>query len=439
MGLFDKIKNFLNEEPDEAYDEELEQGAMKDDEDEEAGTLKQERLKERKAQRRARKKAGKKAAADNEDIVNLEKELKSVRATKKSENEKAVVKDVCEQLVDVSYHMEDMKQEYKVVTDYLVDIQRIDELPIQMANDIIDTAKSIELLEKDKQKYLASEDLLSMDQYNRLAMYEDDIVKTIRELNDMEMRDGLLKSDMGYLEGEKEDLEYLRDEYADGITRIRGIMIGVFLVCFIAMAALLIYAVTKRESVTVYALGVGAMLMLAFAISYAKYLDYSSDIKDIDAKHKKAISLLNKVKVKYINNVNAIDYLYEKFNVNSCKELEYQWEQYNTMVSDALKYSRANKDLRFFKEQLIEKLKKIGVNDAEVWTRQTNALIDRREMVEITHSLNVRRQKLREKMATCEKIKTNATTALKAAIEERPELKAYVAEILESYRLSLEN
>lgn len=429
MGLFDKFKDYLNEEPEDDIDEaEAEEKRQK-----------QAALKERKEQRRARKKARKAASEDNDDIINMEKELKSVKATKKSDNERAIVKDVCEQLVDVSYHMEDMKQEYKVVTDYLVDIQRIDELPIQMANDLIDTAKSIELLERDKQKYLASENLLSMEQYNRISMYEDDVIKTVKELNEMEMRDGLLKSDMGYLEGEKEDLEYLRDEYADSITRIRGIMIGVFLVCFAAMAGLLIFALGKRENVTVYALGVGAMLMIAFAIAYVKYLDYNNDIRDINAKHKKAVSLLNKVKVKYINNVNAMDYLYEKFGVNSCKELEYQWEQYNTMVSDALKYSRTNKDLRFFKEQLIDKLKRIGVSDAEVWTRQTNALIDRREMVEITHGLNVRRQKLREKLATCDKIKNNATTALKAAIEEKPELKAYVAEILESYRLSLEN
>ena len=423
MGLFNKLKNYLNEEPEDEFE----------DSGSESGKLKKEKVKEKK------KKRGKRISEDNEDIINLEKALKAVRANKSVDNEKAVVKDVCEQLVDVSYHMEDMKQEYKVVTNYLVDIQKIDELPIQMANELIDTAKSIELLEKDKQKYLASENLLSIDRYNQIAMYEKDVIKTVKELNEMEERDGLLKSDMGYLEGEKEDLEYLRGEYADGITRIRGIMIGVFLVCFVAMAFLLIYALSKRESVTVYALMVGALLMIAFAISYARYLDYSSDIKDIDAKHKKAVSLLNKVKVKYINNVNAMDYLYEKFDVNSCKELEYQWEQYNTMVSDALKYSRANKDLRFFKEQLIEKLKKIGVTDAEVWTRQTNAIIDRREMVEITHSLNVRRQKLREKLATCETIKSNATTALKAAIEEKPELKAYVAEILESYRLSLEN
>ena len=419
MGLKDRIKKYLIEEPEEEFFEEKHE------------------KKEKKRPERKKHSSKKNVSENNADIKELQEELKSVKASKKSDTERAVVKDVCEQLVDVSYHMEDMKQEYKVVTGYLVDIQKIEELPIQMANEIIDTAKSIELLERDKQKYIASENLLSMEQYNKIAAHEDDVIKTIKELNEMEMRDGMLKSDMGYLEGEKDDLEYLRDEYSDGISRIRGFMIGVFFVCFIAMAGLILYAVTKRETVTVYALGIGALLMLAFAISYAKYLDYNADIRDLDAKHKKAISLLNKVKVKYINNVNAIDYLYEKFGVNSCKELEYQWEQYNTMVSDALKYSRTNSDLRLFKEELVKKLKKIGVADAEVWTRQTNALIDRREMVEITHSLNVRRQKLREKLATCEQIKSNATTALKAAIEEKPELKKYIAEILESYRLDL--
>ena len=32
---------------------------------------------------------------------------------------------------------------------------------------------------------------------------EDDIPDTIKNLNDMEMRDSMLKNDMGYLEGEK--------------------------------------------------------------------------------------------------------------------------------------------------------------------------------------------------------------------------------------------
>ena len=425
MGLKDKLKDYLLEEVDEE-EEKAAKAAKKTKRDKRKKTSDSDSV----AKSRSK-------AKDNEDIKSLRREIKSAKAAKKTDTEKAVIKDVCEQLVDVSYHMEDMKQEYKLVTDYLVDIQKIEELPIQMANDIIDTAKSIELLEKDRQRYIASENLLTTEQYNRIATYEDDVIKTIKELNEMEQRDGMLKSDMGYLEGEKDDLEYLRDEYADGITRIRGFLIGVFIVSFIAMFGLIMYAITKRENVTVYALGLGAFLMAVFAISYVKYLNYNNDIRDLDAKHKRAISLSNKVKVKYINNTNAVDYLYEKFGVNSCKELEYQWEQYNTMVSDALKYSQTNKDLRIFKEDLINKLRKIGVKDPEIWTRQTNALIDRREMVEIAHNLNVRRGKLRDKLATCEQIKSNATTALKAAMEEKPELKSYVSEILESYKLKL--
>ena len=111
MKFFDKLKNYLNEEPDEEFDEDFEKSEK----------AKQADKKERKEKRKSRKKA----SGDNEDIKNLQKELKAIKAAKKSDNEKAVVKDVCEQLVDVSYHMEDMKQEYKVVTDYLVDIQKI--------------------------------------------------------------------------------------------------------------------------------------------------------------------------------------------------------------------------------------------------------------------------------------------------------------------------
>ena len=98
--------------------------------------------------------------------------------------------------------MEDMKQEYKLVTDYLVDIQRIEELPVNLAVDIIDTAKEIERLDGNRSKYQQSENLLTTEQYRTMQRLEDDIPDTIKNLNDMEMRDSMLKNDMGYLEGE---------------------------------------------------------------------------------------------------------------------------------------------------------------------------------------------------------------------------------------------
>ena len=61
------------------------------------------------------------------------------------------VKDFCEQLIDVSYHMEDMKREYRIVTEYLTDIQRIEELPINIVNDITDVARKIDMLDNNMQ------------------------------------------------------------------------------------------------------------------------------------------------------------------------------------------------------------------------------------------------------------------------------------------------
>ena len=51
--------------------------------------------------------------------------------------------------------------------------------------------------------------------------------------------------------------------------------------------------------------------------------------------------------------------------------------------------------------------------------------------------MNVRRQKIREKMASCEKIRQNATAALKASIAANPGIESYIRELLATYNLEL--
>ncbi|MGN0436176.1 MAG: hypothetical protein ACI4D8_06085 [Wujia sp.] len=352
--------------------------------------------------------------------------------------EAQAVKDFCEQLVDVTVHSEELTREYALVTSYLTDIQRIEELPVQIAEEIVDLAVKIDTLNKNRENYSKSEKLLPMDQYNVMATYEDDVVNAIKNLNDMEMRDGMLKNDMGYLEGEKEDLKYMRNEYLDGIARVRGIIIAVLSLFLGSVMIMTAYAFSSKESVTLYALIAGVITMLSFAIAYVRYSDLKRSIQECDAKLKRAVSLQNKVKAKYINNTNTVDYIYDKYGVNSCRELEYMWEQYNTMVRDAKQYEKANANLKRFCDDLTLRLDKLGIEDPEVWTKQVNALIDRREMVEIKHGLNVRRQKLRDSMVTCEKIKSNAVTALRAELTENPGMDEFIRKQLAPYGIELE-
>lgn len=407
MKLFDRIRAFLREEEQDDTNE-YEENRSED------------------------------ANEEIEDEIDTD-ELHSVRARHALENERKLVQDFCEQLIDVSAHMEEAKREYRIVTEYLSDIQRIEELPISMANELNRTAEQIDTLDKNRQTYIQSENLLPVEQYNMLATYDHEVIDTIKNLNDMEMRDTMLKSDMGHLEGEKEELRYNRLECADKAERLRGIIITILVLFLLTSGGLLAYAVVTKNSVTMYALIIGAVAMIAFAIFYVHYSNLENEIRDTDAKLNRAISLLNKVKVKYINNTNALDYIYEKFDINSAKELEYRWELYNTMVRDEKKYYQTNSELRTLHDTLTAQLTRIGVRDPQVWLKQVGAIADRREMVEIKHGLNVRRQNLRERIATCEKIQDNAKTALRAAVSANAGMESYITEILTPHKIKIEN
>ena len=366
--------------------------------------------------------------------VELHQEIISA---KRGYSDRKACQDCVEQLVDATYQSEDLKREYKLVTAYLVDIQKIEELPVNMAKDVEETAQRIEMVERNRSSYLQSENLLPMDQFNRLMRLEDEVVDTIRNLNAMEMRDNMLKSDMGHLEGEKEDLKYMRSEFEDSIVRTRGVIITVLIIFILSVLSLAGVAVIGKTNVLLPALIMAAVASLAFALSYAHYVDTKNEIKVTDAKIRRAVSLLNTVKAKYIQNASTIDYIYEKYNIHDSKELEYDWELYNKMVHDAMKYSQANTDYRVYCDDLVNKLKKAGVSDPLVWPRQTAALLDKREMVEIKHSLNTRRQKLREQLSVCEKISDNAKAMLRGIADSDRELESYIKEVLASYKISI--
>lgn len=420
MNFFNKIKAYLNEEEPEDLIQEEEKP-------------KKEKVKKERKKLKQKKKKLKAETIDSEEIS-------MAKAKKAYENERKAVRDFCEQLIDVENHVEEIQREYKIVTSYLTDIQRIEELPIDMATSLIDIANHIERFDKSRQTYLQSEDLLPMDQFNNLANLEPEVPDTIKKLYDMEMRDSMLKNDMGYLEGEKEDLRYMRSEYNDTIINIRSVNIVVMILFILTMLILCIYAFATKKNIIMALLIAGVIAVLSFVVSYVRYVDLKGQIKDADAKINRAISLLNKVKVKYINNTNTLDYIYDKYGVNSCKELEYQWEQYNTMVRDAKRYIQANAEFKGYCDKLVKSLSAIGVEDPHVWPKQTNAIIDRREMVEIKHGLILRRQKLRERMETCLKIKDNAQTALRAAVTDNPGIAGYINETLNTYgvKISLE-
>ena len=428
MGFFSKLKAYLNEEePAEKPIGETTEHAAEDTADDLTDEPSAKgRFSKRKA-KRALKQVSKEQSSDQISTHPKHGML----------DERQAVQDFCEQLVDVTNHMEEIKTEYRIVTNYLTDIQRIEELPIEAAEDINATAQMILQLDADRQAYLESEKLLPLEQYNTMAAYEDEVFDTIKKLNEMEMRDSMLKSDMGHLEGEKESLKYVRADDADRIERLRGVIITILVLFMLTSIGLFVYAASAKKAVTLYALAVGAFAVVAFAIAYARYVDIRKEVRESEAKLNRAISLLNKVKVKYINNVNTMEYIYRKYGVNSCKELEYRNELYQKMVRDEKRFDRADNDLRVQQERLEKKLDRIGVRDTGVWLSQVHAFVERSELTGIKQALMERRRNLSNRMTISEKIRDNACTALRAALADNPGMEEVINESLSPHNIAV--
>lgn len=341
------------------------------------------------------------------------------------------------QIVDSTYEMEDLKREYELVTSYFSDIQKIEQMEPNCQRRLEDDARKILMLEENRKQLKSAPRRISSEQYQLLLRLEEEVPNAIRRLEELEDMRGKIKRDLEYLEGEKGAIKYEEEQLQNRQTTIRNaaIVIGVLTVLTVIACMFLTFQYDLEMA------GVGAgVAIVAVVIEFLLFLGFNRANYDRQVcyqKHNRAISLQNKVKIKWLNNTNNLDFLYAKYEVNSRKELAYAWEQYRLTVEEEEQYQKNTGDLRIYQEEVVANLKQAGVWDAEIWIQQIPALVDKREMVEVKHSLNVRRQKLRERMKQNEETRQNSLVCVKGILTEHPELKEQAREVLTSYHIAV--
>lgn len=87
-----------------------------------------------------------------------------------------------------------------------------------------------------------------------------------------------------------------------------------------------------------------------------------------------------------------------KYRVRNATELEFVYDQYQRAKREWARKRESVYMLNEKKDILVAELKKMGVKDAEIWCSQVQAIIEPKEMVEVRHDLNMRRQKLRSQI-----------------------------------------
>lgn len=316
----------------------------------------------------------------------------------RKEERQGIAAEYCQQILDASKYLEEAKREYQLVTEYLLDIQRIEQISEKDMAEIRDTAQSIVMLHQSREAYQNKEKTISDAQYAQMEQLEEEMPEIINRLKSNEAYQSVVKRDMQYLEGEKGEWQIYLESMEREVQVLHKLLYGLVGGAVAAIAAILALHMAFE-----FDLGMAVMLasLVLGGIGALMALRMQNDrigIKRAGANINRAIVLLNKVKFKYVNITNAVDYACERYHVKNAYELNYIWEQYLEAVKEMERYQRANDDLEFFSGRLSRQLHKYGLYDAKIWTHQSHALVDKKEMVEVKHALLVRRQNMRARM-----------------------------------------
>lgn len=344
----------------------------------------------------------------------------------------------CDQIVEASYQMEDLRAEYGMVTSYFEDIQMIEELPQNVRKQVTDIAKKIAFLESETSQFVHMDDRISDENFRMIQGMEKDLTTIFGQLKELEDMDMVIRRDMTNLEGEKNAQEYIQESIEQRQHSLKNFIIIFGTISVLVVLTLVVIGIMTKNNLVIPVLLILLIIAGMAAFSVIIYRRLSYEFKLAEKRENRAISLMNKVKIKYVNNTSTLEYLYAKYHVNSLRELEYLHDQYLIMVDEVRKYQQTTGDLREHTDALSKLLYAHGIKDPDIWTKQSLALIDPREMVEVKHSLNVRRQKLREQLAYNEQLRLDGLKDIREMLKTNPELREQVRREMEVYHINIQ-
>lgn len=346
------------------------------------------------------------------------KELETEHIIPKGKTEqKRYIHDCCESVKDCEKQINIAKAEYTQVTEYLTDIQKIDRIAGEDRASLLELCKRIQRLLQERNQYKNRTLTITERQVRRFDRYQDDLIDEIKKMYQNEMYQKAIDSDIRHLEAEK---AYIRESQREIIERqdflkklAKGIsvLIGSLIVLFI------ILYFNLDSNMTYPYIGTLALAAVAATVIFTESNKNRYEIAVSDKKYNKAVELLNRTKIKYVNNVSVLDYNREKFGVKNAADFENLWGEYCKTKEYERRFRENTEQLAKSNDSLQRLLDSHDVNDTEVWLVQTYAILDDREMVEIRHDLNQRRQKLREQIQYNTDTKTEYEQHIREVVE----------------------
>ncbi len=338
------------------------------------------------------------------------------------------VTSLLEQIADAEKQIESYKEEYNTVNRYLQDMEDLEFISGEDKESLYEHARAIHMLEADKHKYEEKKQRLSDADFAKMERLEDDTDEGVKKLREAEEYQQAIRSDLTRLENEKQACLFRKQEAAAAMENLRGMALICTVALFACMGMLLFMQFVLEMETKIGYILTASVAAIALTAVYMKYIEAAGEKKRSSNSLNKVILLQNRVKIRYVNNTNLLDYLYMKFEIKSAKDLAAMWEQYLSEKEERARIKETMKELSFSQEQLVQLLRKYRLFDPMIWLHQTEAILNPKEMVEVRHALITRRQKLRKQMEFNTQNAEQAQQQVRELVGEYPQ---YAKEILQ--------
>ena len=329
--------------------------------------------------------------------------------------------------------MELLSGEYSLVTAYLTDTEEIEALPAGEKENLSLAANRLKTIEQERQGYLNKKNKMPDSLYYRLKEREDELEEGIQKMKEAEEYGAIVKQDMQRLSRERHAYAYRKEELYGMLTNFRGmaiIFLGALGVCIVL---LLILQLTLEIDATVGYFVAVLVAAVAITVLCVKYMDARKELQRVERATNKLIQLQNKVKIKYVNNTNLLNYMYLKYQVKNAKMLEKGYAQYLEEKELRNQYAEAEAKREYYMKQLLETLSRFRVRYPQRFTARVDALLNRHELVEMRHELIVRRQALRKQMDYNNEVVSNAREEIMSVARLYPEYAEEIAEMVNKF------
>jgi len=246
---------------------------------------------------------------------------------------------LCDQVIRTSNHYKNISDEYRQNCEIIKILDTIEKFDKKLKSKFEKLLVELSNSKKEREE-LQKRIKTPNPEVLKMEGIEEKIPSIINDIEKAEEKQRIAKSDMNYLEGEKEYLLYQKQRLEKATKAVGIINIIVATIFAISMLILVtIYTIYEKEIIMPGIILFGVALFSGLWIYiFRRFCRHELILNG--KKQKRAVVLLNKAKLKYVRHTRFLEYVYKKHGVISSNSLRENWSLYTGYKMEIQKYKR---------------------------------------------------------------------------------------------------